>query len=834
MINNFLKKQWEKIEYTKKVISVINIAHRLSSIHDIDYTDIMKTVKEFYKNIDETIFVNDNQVIDIKPLYKRNIADAEELIWIIKNEYFIMETSYEFPLDYFKKKNMLFAYNKDTCMEVSCICETKKSGILDYPKELFKKFYIVNSKWKLFKDSNIVKVQLISKYLEYKREPKTIYDIYQDLLGALLYLPIEEILKVLIENKKFTYLYDGYWASSIQMQSIEYKLMFAQLTQKQIFSISLKGLLESYLQNSKTTYEPIERIIDSFYTININPSCDQVIEEFLKLGYLEIYPGYWTKNVWEVEPSTFNLTKVWNQTRNKLLSSIKNDRNKTIFHQRIIGQKTLETVGKEIGVTRERVRQIEKSIRNKMKHNTTFSLLRPFYDWVKSKLTSEIIIDLEMLGVCREEYETFDFIMNCYIEDNEICRLCNNIIIYKSELDRLKIGLRKINKTSRIVNIKDIPFRGGLQNKIELYNRVFTEALDMVALGDNNYFYVGRKPTKEEEIYMVIYKLGRPIHFTEVHKQAEALGLTISTNPGRNVLATMQRNNLLRRVAPGTYAIKEWDIPKHIYITDLIYKVLNDANRPMYYEELLAEIKRNRLDKIKEKSVQYYLAYHDEVIYIYTKQYILSEWAEDLEWLNENGIDIKKVENNTLLYKSKVILDVFKKGKSYITKYRFSEASSKSSSLRISRYVEFDFNRRITVIDLYGGLNFNSYSSDVITGINQWGYVPKINEEFYMEYINQKVARFLKEGELNNYRPIEADLLKKAEQFWEENMAQLLLDEEKDEEVISEINTLEDLIDFGFKSGYVYYETIEKLVDEGYNPRELLYELNDRGIIVNY
>ena len=103
-----------------------------------------------------------------------------------------------------------------------------------------------------------------------------------------------------------------------------------------------------------------------------------------------------------------------------------------------------------------------------------------------------------------------------------------------------------------------------------------------------------------------------------------------------------------------------------------------------------------------------------------------------------------------------------------------------------------------------------------------------------MEFINEKVARFLPIDNLSKYKLIEENLLLEAEEFWTMNMEELLKNEEKDEEIIDEILSKESLLAFGLEKGYVYYESIEKLVDLGYNPRELLYELNDRGIIVNY
>ena len=483
-------------------------------------------------------------------------------------------------------------------------------------------------------------------------------------------------------------------------------------------------------------------------------------------------------------------------------------------------------------MTRERVRQIEKKIRNRMIHAENTEIIRPFYEWFKNKLVTEKIVDLERIGIEKQEFKIFDIITQRYFNNKEIYRILDNIVIYRSEYERLLDEINNLSLNKKVINLGEIPLHGGLIDKVRLYDRIFTEKMNMVKLDEKEYFYSGRKSTKEEEIYIIIYKSKRPLHFTEVSEQAKRLNLPLNTEKGRNTLATMQRNNLLKRVAPGTYAPREWDIPKHIFITDLIYKILKDVNRPMNYDEIYLEVKKNRIDKIKETSVQYYLAYHDEIIYIYTKQYILKEWTDEPEKLIKHGIDIGRIERGSP-YNNKVILDVFKKGSSYITKYRLSEASFVSATLRISRYVELDLEDRIVVIDKYNNFHFHSCGYEIISGINRWKYI-SANDIFYIEFINERIARLFTVEEFAEYVPISNNLLAEAEDFWDKQMGEWSEKEEKDEEVIEEIETVADLIGFGLEKGYVYVETIEKLVDRGHNPRDILYELQDRDIVVNY
>ena len=499
-----------------------------------------------------------------------------------------------------------------------------------------------------------------------------------------------------------------------------------------------------------------------------------------------------------------------------------------------MNNETLDNIGKVFDITRERVRQIEQRLYRQGRHPTCSRYIRPFYKFVKNEIETKKVLKASDLYIRESKYDLFLFIMNKFFSGEEIVKIVGNIIVYKPEYERLREEINILSKDKKIIKLEEISFKPGFNKNFEIYEKLLIEEFNMIKIDEKSYFCTGKRLTNEEEIYLIIYKAGRPLHHKEVPSFAKKFNFPLSMEPGRNILATMQRDNLLNRVAPGTYALKEWNIKEHIYISDLIYKVLEEANRPMYYGEILREVKKQRIDNVKERSVKYYLDYHEEIIFLYTKQYILSDWVDNKEKLVSYGIDVEKIENETLLYKNKVILNVEKWGENYITKYRLSEASKRTSSIRISRAVEFDFSRRIVIIDKYGELHFQSYSSETITGINRWGYVPDVGEIFYMEFINEKVARYLSKEDFENYMPIEKNILREVEELWEKGMEELIKNEALDEIIIDDINTKEQFVQFGLEKGYVYYETIEKIVDLGYNYMELLYELEDRKIVINY
>lgn len=820
MLEKYLYKEWNKIEYTTRVLSIKNICNKLSLIYGKPSETFVDFVKQYFVENKDAIFVNGNQIIDKKTLINKNINSLQELYNILLNEYFVMDIDIKFlSLDIIKPKK----------------AETDIVKYLPFPEELFNNFYKATNILNDIKDNDNEKANVIFNYLSKQKMPANIYDIYLNLTGALIDITIRDLFNILNNCRNFVH-YKEYWTVKGIKRTFSEQIQLNQWLHTRLLKRPSYELVNTYIDNvfDDKMEISIDKVIDDVEILGIEISKKRIEDLLIERNYTEVFPGCWLIHEELDSLGRFSLKKQWELTCSSLLKSIKNKRNIDIFYRRILKGETLGSIGDSLDITRERVRQIEKKIRKKMTHRSYSKYIRPFYNWFIDKLKLEKIIDLSTIGITEEEYRLFDLIINNYFENKNVCRIMDGIVIFKPEYERIITELNKITIDSKIISLEEIPFASGFSKHIDNYIRVLQEYIGMTKIDENKYFYTGKKPTNEEEIYIIIYKSGRPLHYSEVEVAAEKFKLPLSTEPGRNTLATMQRDNLLRRVAPGTYGLKEWGIPKHIYITDLIYKVLEEAGRPLYYEELFSEVKRRRFDKIKERSVQYYLATHEEVAYIYTKQYILTEWVDEPERLAKYGVDITKIQNDTLLYNNKVILDVIKLNEIYITKYKLSEACKKSSSLRISRHVNFNFDRRIVVIDRNEKLHFQSYSSDTITGINRWTCIPDIDEVFYMEFINEKVARFLSVSGLNEYKPIEENLLLEAEEFWTRSMEELLENEEKDEEIIDEILSKESLLAFGLEKGYVYYETIEKLVDLGYNPRELLYELNDRGIIVNY
>ncbi|HCS73730.1 MAG TPA: hypothetical protein DIW17_07635 [Clostridiales bacterium] len=303
----------------------------------------------------------------------------------------------------------------------------------------------------------------------------------------------------------------------------------------------------------------------------------------------------------------------------------------------------------------------------------------------------------------------------------------------------------------------------------------------------------------------------------------------------RNILAAMQRSQQLKRVAPGTFAWKEWDISEHVFLRDLVYIVLEENGRPLSFEQIYMQVQQRRNDNISKNSVYAYLNSHPDIIAVYTKQYILLEWLENEELLLTNGIDPQELNSLNGNYQGKVILDVFISHGNYFTLYRLSEAYWQSGYIRLSRNVKAGLASRLVIVDTEGGLHLGSLQWEIISGLKRWGNNLAINELFYLEFINDRVLRCLKKEQFDNYEELPAYRLKEAEQYLNE---QLELDEQtvlqNGDELDESLRGLDALLDAGLINGFVRGKDFEQVVNQGYHPQLIRHVLEERGIKVNW
>ncbi len=273
------------------------------------------------------------------------------------------------------------------------------------------------------------------------------------------------------------------------------------------------------------------------------------------------------------------------------------------------GQKeTLEAIGKDHGITRERVRQIEEDgfLRLEPKIGQLQKTFQYFTGQLKNfgDLKKEDIL-LQSLGGKRFQSQV------CFLltlgpnfkkvgESDEFYSLWtinqNSLVLAKKVIDSFYNQLKKNN---RPLSLKDyIPpatlalssNRQALLAYLEISKKIQKNSEGL--FGFKNWPEINPRGVKDKA-YLVFKKTQKPLHFNQVAEFIDgALPQTV-----HNELIRDERFVLVGR---GIYALREWGYEPG-QVKDVISKILKKAGKPLTKEEILQEVLQQRL--VKENTV---------------------------------------------------------------------------------------------------------------------------------------------------------------------------------------------------------------------------------------
>jgi len=281
-------------------------------------------------------------------------------------------------------------------------------------------------------------------------------------------------------------------------------------------------------------------------------------------------------------------------------------------------RETLESIGKDLGVTRERVRQIEKKALELVKRNTDQRSIRRIYQKIKNLLNSgggakrEEKIS-EELGLKEVHNELLLFL---HLHD-DFYRFRENDIFYSfwsldplktKELERiLEIIIKELEKVNQ--PLKPEEFFNGFRRKVE---SVIEKSLPLKVF--YNYFEIFKpievgldgkvglihwpeiKPRGvKDRAYIVLKNQKKPLHFREIAQLISQL------DPSKNTHIQTLHNELIKDgrfvlVGRGYYALKEWGFQPGI-LKDVIIFILKQKKKPLTKEEIIKEVQKQRIVK---------------------------------------------------------------------------------------------------------------------------------------------------------------------------------------------------------------------------------------------
>lgn len=306
-----------------------------------------------------------------------------------------------------------------------------------------------------------------------------------------------------------------------------------------------------------------------------------------------------------------------------VLNSIEREREREIIGRRFglyERKETLEQIGELLGITRERVRQLEKAVLGKLKTNATNGNLNEITKFQKEVLSilnhnNNIMRISDLAAITTKQGGRTDqsriFFLSelspqiSIIEENDSYF---NAIGTRSNHDEKKI--REL--TNKIVDaVKKIGEPTTIENIAEAVKDKNASHVSALANISKNLAQLNGKwgltkwPTVNprnirDKIYVILKENGNHMHFNEISeaiRQSDFKRKDVTTQAIHNELIKDKRFVLIGR---GIYALQEWGYKKGT-VADMITEVLNEAGEPLHRDEVVKRVSKIR--HVKETTI---------------------------------------------------------------------------------------------------------------------------------------------------------------------------------------------------------------------------------------
>lgn len=281
-------------------------------------------------------------------------------------------------------------------------------------------------------------------------------------------------------------------------------------------------------------------------------------------------------------------------------------------------RETLQLIGENYGITRERVRQIEDDGFSKLQPELTKyqKVFQYFQQYLKSigglKRESSI---LEEFGGEKWKNQVYFLLtlseeLQRVGENNDFYSLWavdqNYLVSAKKIIDSLQEKLKKVGKP---LKFEELTSSGSLNKKfvtsyLEISKKIQKNSDGFYGLRD--WPEINPRGVKDRA-FLVFKKESKPLHFTQVTSLINSLSREEFQKQGRTFRANLQtvHNELIKDprfvlVGRGIYALKEWGYDSGC-VKDVISKAIREAGKPLTKDEILDKVLKQRL--VKENTV---------------------------------------------------------------------------------------------------------------------------------------------------------------------------------------------------------------------------------------
>jgi DNA-directed RNA polymerase delta subunit len=272
----------------------------------------------------------------------------------------------------------------------------------------------------------------------------------------------------------------------------------------------------------------------------------------------------------------------------------------------------LEAIGKTLGITRERVRQIEEAGFSHVRKNNKDALDAVYTDFAnyfkeQGGFKKEENVLEELGGKGQKPYVLF--LLTLGDQFSKVCEkkdynyfwsdLPNAQAKVKENLNALVSQMQKIGKPiPKNAFYAQVASHQGLSEQAALSYLEVSKRIQPSregALGLIEWPEIKPRGVKDKA-FLVFKKHGKPLHFTKVAELIDGLKYNL---PNKKTYPQTVHNELIKDgrfvlVGRGTYALAEWGFVPGT-IKDIITKVLKENNQPLGKDELIKQVLAQRL-----------------------------------------------------------------------------------------------------------------------------------------------------------------------------------------------------------------------------------------------
>jgi len=306
-----------------------------------------------------------------------------------------------------------------------------------------------------------------------------------------------------------------------------------------------------------------------------------------------------------------------------ILGTIDREREREIVSRRyglFDRKETLEQIGELLGITRERVRQLEKAVVIRLKSQAESGQLphitevqAAFVDAVDDMGKVARIQDLSALFTAKNDkldQARVSFLATLcpeltVIEDNDHYHHSVGVVAHhdQSKIMELVGGLiETVKKIGEPADIKTITQKAG--HKDEKHTEALACTSKHLATLNGRWGLVKwpmvNPKNIRDKIYVILKENGKQMHFNEIAdaiKKSDFKRKDVTTQAIHNELIKDKRFVLIGR---GIYALKEWGYNKGT-VADVIEDVLKKAGEPLHRDEIVKRVLKSRY--VKETTI---------------------------------------------------------------------------------------------------------------------------------------------------------------------------------------------------------------------------------------